>query len=67
MAIIRLAVRFKYVETLEQLPEFAVQVDGKSLALGFPEGWLQEHPLTLSELEQEQSQLGKLGLGLSFS
>jgi exopolyphosphatase / guanosine-5'-triphosphate,3'-diphosphate pyrophosphatase len=67
LAIIRLAVRFKYVETLEQLPEFAVQVDGKSLALGFPEGWLQEHPLTLSELEQEQSQLGKLGLGLSFS
>ncbi|MEP4146512.1 MAG: Ppx/GppA phosphatase family protein [Halioglobus sp.] len=67
LTIIRLAVHFKYVETLEQLPEFAVQADDSSLALGFPETWLENHPLTLSELEQEQSHLAKLGLELTFS
>ncbi len=67
LVIIRLAVRFKYVEPLEQLPDFGVQAEKKSLALGFPEGWLEAHPLTLSELEQEQSYLDKLGVELSFS
>jgi exopolyphosphatase/guanosine-5'-triphosphate,3'-diphosphate pyrophosphatase len=67
LTIMRLSVHFKYVETLEQLPEFAVQVDDSSLALGFPETWLEDHPLTLSELEQEQSHLAKLGLELNFS
>ena len=67
LTIIRLAARFKYVEILEQLPEFAVYADDTSLGLGFPDGWLQEHPLTYSELEQEQSHLGKLGMELQFS
>jgi exopolyphosphatase/guanosine-5'-triphosphate,3'-diphosphate pyrophosphatase len=67
LVIIRLAARFKYVEILEQLPEFGIQAEEDALALGFPEGWLDAHPLTLSELEQEQSQLARLGVSLSFS
>ncbi len=67
LVIIRLAVRFKYVETLAELPDFGVQADDVSLTLGFPAGWLQDHPLTLSELEQEQAYLGKLGIELSYS
>ena len=67
LTIIRLAVSFKHVEILEQLPEFGVQAEDKSLNLGFPEGWLEEHPLTLSELEQEQGYLEKLGVELSVN
>jgi exopolyphosphatase/guanosine-5'-triphosphate,3'-diphosphate pyrophosphatase len=67
LTIIRLAVSFKHVEILEQLPEFGVQAGEKSLILGFPEGWLEEHPLTLSELEQEQAYLAKLGIELSVN
>lgn len=67
LVIMRLAVRFKYVETLAELPDFGVTADEDSLALGFPDGWLQEHPLTLSELEQEQAHLRKLGIDLSYS
>ncbi len=67
LVIIRLAARFKYVEILEQLPDFGVQAEENALALGFPEEWLEAHPLTLSELEQEQSQLSRLGVKLSFS
>lgn len=67
MAIIRLAACFKYVEHLEQLPEFTIQAGEKTLSLEFPDNWLEDHPLTLSELEQENSFLQKLGLELSFS
>ena len=67
LVIIRLAVRFKYVETLAEWPDFGVTADDSSLALGFPEGWLEEHPLTLSELEQEKAYLGRLEIALSYS
>ena len=67
LVIIRLAVSFKHVETLEQLPEFGIQASEKSLGLGLPEDWLEEHPLTLSELEQEQAHLAKLGVELSVN
>ncbi len=67
LAIIRLAARFKHVEVLEQLPEFTLQAAEHSLTLGFPEGWLKDHPLTTSELEEEKVYLEKLQLKLSFS
>lgn len=67
LTIIRLAVCFKYVEVLEQLPEFAVNAEKDALALGFPEGWLDEHPLTFSELTSEQDYLRKIGLELTYS
>lgn len=67
LVITRLAVRFKYVEFLEQLPDFGVQADESGIALGFPAGWMDEHPLTLSELEQERVHLGKLDITLDYS
>lgn len=66
LTIIRLASCFKYVERLEQLPDFSILASKKSLTLDFPEGWLEEHPLTASELEGEQIVLGKAGLELVF-
>ncbi len=66
LAILRLATRFKYVEQLEQLPEFTVLASENSLTLDFPENWLEDHPLTAFELEREQSTLGKLGLELNI-
>jgi exopolyphosphatase/guanosine-5'-triphosphate,3'-diphosphate pyrophosphatase len=66
LTIIRLASCFKYVERLEQLPDFSILASKKSLTLDFPEGWLEEHPLTASELEGEQVALGKAGLELVF-
>ncbi len=65
--ILRLANRFKYVDKLEQLPEFTIAASEQSLALGFPEGWLEEHPLTASELEQECKALAKIGMALEVS
>lgn len=67
LAIMRLAACFKYVEKLEALPEFSILASEKSVTLEFPQDWLEEHPLTAWELEQEQGVLGKLGLTLEIS
>jgi len=64
VSILRLAARFKYVDELEQLPEFTISASEQSLSLGFPENWLEEHPLTASELEQERKALTKMGMAL---
>ncbi len=67
ISILRLAARFKYVEELEQMPEFTIQASEQCLTLGFPDDWLEQHPLTASELEQEQKALAKIGMILEVS
>lgn len=67
LTIIRLAVCFKYVETLEQLPEFAVHAEDDAMSLGFPEDWLEAHPLTHSELLNQQDYLRRIDIELTFS
>jgi exopolyphosphatase/guanosine-5'-triphosphate,3'-diphosphate pyrophosphatase len=67
LTIIRLACCFKYVEKLEQLPDFSMVAKEKSLSLDFPSGWLEEHPLTARELEGEKLVLGRVGLKLAIS
>jgi exopolyphosphatase / guanosine-5'-triphosphate,3'-diphosphate pyrophosphatase len=67
LCIMRLANSFKYVEKLEQLPEFHIQASEQSLSLEFPEGWLEAHPLTARELAVEQNIFAKIGLELEVS
>ena len=67
IAIIRLAALFKYVEQLEQLPDFTINAGKHFLTLDFPEHWLEQHPLTDSELTGEITALGKVGIVLTVS
>lgn len=67
LAIMRLASCFKYVEILEQLPEFSIVAQDRALTLAFPKAWLKAHPLTERELETEKTVLGKVGLKLTIS
>ena len=67
LTIIRLASCFKYVEILEQLPDFSIEAGDRSLSLAFPKGWLATHPQTERELGAEQVVLGKAGLKLTIS
>ena len=39
----------------------------KQLSLGFPHGWVDRHPLTRTDLEQEAKALKKVGYELTFS
>lgn len=66
LAIIRLAALFKYVEQLEELPDFSIEASDTVLRLGFPDGWLAQHPQTRHELDQEQRQFRKLDLSLEI-
>ena len=66
ITLFRLALLFKYVEQLEALPDFAVHAHENTIGLEFPPEWLQRHPLTARELEQEVSLLGKEGLQLTL-
>ncbi len=67
LTIVRLAVCFKYVERLSLMPDFTITAEENALTLGFPEGWLAEHPLTARELELEQDALAKIGMTLKIS
>jgi exopolyphosphatase/guanosine-5'-triphosphate,3'-diphosphate pyrophosphatase len=67
VVILRLAALLKYVEKLEQLPDFTIQASENLLTLDFPENWLQQHPLTGAELDSEKLALEKLGIELSIS
>jgi exopolyphosphatase/guanosine-5'-triphosphate,3'-diphosphate pyrophosphatase len=42
-------------------------VKGKHVQLGFPRGWLAEHPLTALDLEQEAEYLGAAGMKLEVT
>ncbi|EGV51872.1 hypothetical protein [endosymbiont of Riftia pachyptila] len=42
-------------------------MNGLSLTLEFPAGWLASHPLTRLELKQEASYLQAAGFSLTFS
>ncbi|MFV0278858.1 MAG: Ppx/GppA family phosphatase, partial [Parahaliea sp.] len=65
ITLLRLAFLFKHVEQIEQLPEFSLIAGDRSLKLSCPEGWLDQHPLTAWELEQEQTMLARLGMELN--
>jgi exopolyphosphatase/guanosine-5'-triphosphate,3'-diphosphate pyrophosphatase len=66
LVIMRLAACFKYVEALAQLPDFSVLASEHALTLEFPEGWLEEYPLTARELQEEVEVQAKLGLELTI-
>jgi exopolyphosphatase/guanosine-5'-triphosphate,3'-diphosphate pyrophosphatase len=67
LSIMRLATCFKHVDQLEQLPEFSIRAEDNLLKLEFPEGWLEQHPLTSQELEHQRATLAKTGLQLEIS
>jgi exopolyphosphatase/guanosine-5'-triphosphate,3'-diphosphate pyrophosphatase len=66
MTILRLAVLLKRSRSDKPVPAIAVEATRRKLKLEFAAGWLEAHPLTLADLEQEARYLGALDLKLSF-
>ena len=66
VALLRLAATFKYVEQLEQLPDFRIAARPESIALTFPADWIAQHPLTWQELRQQTESFRRLGLSLEL-
>jgi exopolyphosphatase/guanosine-5'-triphosphate,3'-diphosphate pyrophosphatase len=64
VALLRLAVTFKYVEELEHLPELAITAKDRRIQVTLPRAFLQRHPLTQFELKQQRDALRRLDLRL---
>jgi exopolyphosphatase/guanosine-5'-triphosphate,3'-diphosphate pyrophosphatase len=65
--ILRLAVLMHRGRSTDQGPRPDVDADADTLRLRFADGWLERHPLTRLELEQEAERLGTAGMGLELA
>jgi len=65
IALLRLAVSFKYVEELEDLPELDIAASDKRIQVTLPCAFLQRHPLTHYELKQQRDALRRLDIRLA--
>jgi exopolyphosphatase/guanosine-5'-triphosphate,3'-diphosphate pyrophosphatase len=66
-ALLRLAVRLNRSRSPVALPDFGVEAGPRSVALTFPDGFWDQHPLTRADLEEEVQIWRGMGLELSFS
>lgn len=64
--ILRLAVLMHRGRSSQLKPEPVLVADGNGLVLRFPDGWLDDHPLSRLELEEEASRLITAGISLDF-
>ncbi|WP_266168084.1 Ppx/GppA phosphatase family protein [Dyella subtropica] len=66
-ALLRLAVLFRRARRAESLPQMRLAATTQRLRLALPGTWLEQHPLTEADLEQEQAPMSELGLSLALS
>jgi exopolyphosphatase/guanosine-5'-triphosphate,3'-diphosphate pyrophosphatase len=62
--LLRLAVLLHRSRSSEVKPALELTVAGETLNVGFPDGWLDTHPLTRAELDEEAGRLAAAGLEL---
>ncbi|MFC6670862.1 hypothetical protein [Marinobacterium aestuariivivens] len=65
--LLRLAALLHRNRSRARLPEFRLEYASKRLYLSFPRGWLEQHPLTKADLEQEAEYLKAFGLKLQVA
>ncbi|WP_430389077.1 exopolyphosphatase [Dyella sp. 20L07] len=61
-ALLRLAVLFRRARRAESLPPMRLAATSQRLRLSIPSAWLDQHPLSEADLEQEQAPMNELGL-----
>ncbi|MCE3003653.1 MAG: exopolyphosphatase [Xanthomonadaceae bacterium] len=65
--LLRLSALLHRARAPEPLPPLALKAGEKSLRLALPRQWLDTHPLTRADLEQERKYLGDLNLKLQVA
>jgi len=63
--LLRLAVRLHRARSPRRLPSFRLEARAETLVVHLPASWLERHPLTRADLEEENAFLGGSGLQLS--
>jgi exopolyphosphatase/guanosine-5'-triphosphate,3'-diphosphate pyrophosphatase len=64
IVLLRLAVLLHRGRSVAALPKIVLTAKGKSLEMKFPRGWLEDHPLTATDLENEIEYLKSIGFRL---
>lgn len=62
--LLRLAVLLHRSRSSARLPEFRIRAGKEKIELSFPPRWLEQHPLTLADLEQEAEYLRQIDFRL---
>jgi exopolyphosphatase/guanosine-5'-triphosphate,3'-diphosphate pyrophosphatase len=65
--ILRLAILLHRSRHLTSVPDIRVAQSDTRMDLRFPPKWLEEHPLTVADLEQEAAYLAAEGIELTFA
>lgn len=65
--LLRLAVLLHRSRSSARLPPFRICAEKQKIELSFPAGWLEQHPLTLADLEQEAGYLRQIDFRLGIS
>jgi len=65
--ILRVAVMMHRARNNASKPMLKLQVEDSKIHINFPEDWLDEHPLTIVEMEREAKYLKNIGYSLGFS
>ncbi len=65
--LLRISVVLHRNRTVNPLPHVEVTADGQRVQLRFPDNWLDQHPLTKLDLEQEADYLQVIELSLEIS
>lgn len=65
--LLRLAILVHHSRSRDPLPKLRLKTDGVEFSLRFPRGWLDSHPLTQADLEQEREHFAGVNLRLDFS
>jgi exopolyphosphatase/guanosine-5'-triphosphate,3'-diphosphate pyrophosphatase len=67
IVLLRLSVLLHRGRGPRSLPDLRLSVKGNSAEIAFPRGWLEEHPLTAIDLEQEAGYLAAAGFKLRIA
>ena len=67
LVLLRLAALLRRDRADVALPEFTVKIAANQLSLRFPDGWLEAHPLTCADLNEERKYLDAANLRLEFA
>jgi exopolyphosphatase/guanosine-5'-triphosphate,3'-diphosphate pyrophosphatase len=65
--LLRLSVILHRNRSGKPIPKILVTAENKSIAITFPQGWLDKHPLTYADLTQEEKYLANIGYAMTFS
>ena len=63
--LLRFAILFHHIRGTQTMPAVTLQASGDTLVVEFPNGWLEQHPLTQADFANEAEWLTRVGVTLS--